>query len=1196
VKPAQNTKTLQTATHIFVAALRDPLPVKGSGLSRISPRALLVSVFATVLGALAFMSAPALASAPETPETLKPELETISETSATLRGVLSPKSPGELGSTYEFIYKASETKQCNGAGATPAGMALGAEAEAVLESVEGLTPQTEYAVCLVVHNQAHTAEAVGPAVTFITGPPETPEDEVSNVTGTNATLKSVLNPHHAGEPGRYRFVYGQGAGACNSLPIAVPVEEEPPFVAAGQQAEAVETTLTSLQPLTTYTFCIRTRNEAFNTVFGSPVTFTTTAAVPTVNKQSILSLTSTEALLAAEIGAGGEPTGYEVEYELGRRTPEQELPASGVSVQVRQRLTGLQPGTEYHFRFLAHNGLGSAEGVSVAFKTAAAASAGGGTGSCPNSTFSGFSVRVLDCRAAELVSPAGEVGEAYDPGGTGNPESTGHRGIEDPTTPRPFRAAAVGTTVVYLADPGLVGGDGSSAKGNGNEYFATRGPASGPDGWETSDITPPVGEFEQAGNERAYEAFSADLSVGTLFTQEPLRAGDPSPQGPSSCSVLYARTGGVAVNGYHALFTETQTPGSCGPITIPGGGPPPGQDRSLVFAGETTDHTQKLFQTPARLLAPAAEPKGFGGNLYDSVGGGLSLVNVLPNGEVEPDSTYGGPSGLKDNGSDFSDVIAADGSRAFWSSVEEGPGAAAVPVALYARENPTTPFASTVELDAAQPGATGASGKGQFWTASSGGGTVFFTDCNRLTEDSTAVASEGCQGPPIGRNDVVRTGNDLYVYEFAKPAGERLVDITVDHNPSDPLGADVQGVIGASEDGSYVYFIAGGALEAEPNGRGEAPSTRRCEQAAPGSPEQAEARGQLPAGVGCNLYVEHNDGGKWGRPRFIAALAALDGSLSAEKINAPESGAGEVAGDWLVNLGSRTAVVSPDGRHLVFESTQDLTGYDTSSIGLLDARQGGLEVFAYGSDTNRLACASCNPTEAPPTAAIQESGSAFTAYLPISSSDTFMHRWMNAQGTEVFFDTSQPLVAGDSNGTQDVYEWEAEGTPGCPTATSRYGGCVSLLSGGESSDFSFLVDADESGENVYFTHRGQLDGVGPQGEKAHLYDMRVGGGFPVTFVGCAPADCKGLPTAAAISAAPVSVTFGGVGNFTAAVPSKVVVRSLTTKQKLARALKACGKEKSKRRRATCEMQARKRYRTVRSKSRQRNTKKGRRQS
>ena len=54
----------------------------------------------------------------------------------------------------------------------------------------------------------------------------------------------------------------------------------------------------------------------------------------------------------------------------------------------------------------------------------------------------------------------------------------------------------------------------------------------------------------------------------------------------------------------------------------------------------------------------------------------------------------------------------------------------------------------------------------------------------------------------------VGTG-DLYEYDLEKPEGEALTDLTPTENPGE---ARVQGVLGASDDGNYLYFVASGAL------------------------------------------------------------------------------------------------------------------------------------------------------------------------------------------------------------------------------------------------------------------------------------------------------------------------------------------------------------------------------------------------
>jgi hypothetical protein len=80
-------------------------------------RGVIVSLFASALGVLAFASAPAFAAAPEKPEVTP--ATAVTSTSATLNGVVNPLAtpPDEAGS-YQFLYKAS-TVGCEGAGKAP---------------------------------------------------------------------------------------------------------------------------------------------------------------------------------------------------------------------------------------------------------------------------------------------------------------------------------------------------------------------------------------------------------------------------------------------------------------------------------------------------------------------------------------------------------------------------------------------------------------------------------------------------------------------------------------------------------------------------------------------------------------------------------------------------------------------------------------------------------------------------------------------------------------------------------------------------------------------------------------------------------------------------------------------------------------------------------------------------------------------
>ena len=165
-----------------------------------------------VAGSAALTAAPALA-APEAPEALPPT--EVKATTASFNGVLSPHAPGEAGSFYRYVYKASTTKECEGGSESAGGIAGGAEHEVLPgEPVTGLTAGTEYAVCLVAENLAKTERIPSPAISFTTAiPPEVPTGlEAKPIASTTATLNAVLNTLNPGEAGSYAFLYQQFDG------------------------------------------------------------------------------------------------------------------------------------------------------------------------------------------------------------------------------------------------------------------------------------------------------------------------------------------------------------------------------------------------------------------------------------------------------------------------------------------------------------------------------------------------------------------------------------------------------------------------------------------------------------------------------------------------------------------------------------------------------------------------------------------------------------------------------------------------------------------------------------------------------------------------------------------------------------------------------------------------------------------------
>jgi len=855
------------------------------------------------------------------------------------------------------------------------------------------------------------------------------------VSETGATLNATVNPEGAALTECY-FEYGpeapgySGRAACEEPSVAeIPVDfKEHP----------VHAQVSGLQQGVTYHFRLVVVNANGAEAGKDRTLFTSTK--PAIEQESVFSIGSVEASVSAQIDADGLPTGYRVEYgtsaAYGSSTPEVSIGAATSAASIRTRLSGLEPGTSYHFRFVASNGRGAVQGEDETFTTRASAGASAST--------------LPDHRTYELVSSSTDDQDMSTlVGGFGSQEEAA----------TPFRASGNGNAVAYAGYPPPEGGNGSEGKGQNNQYVATRGPS----GWAANDITPP-----DTGSSTEYEYFSSDLSVGVLKTNVSLPAA--SPAGPPEGFDLYSGFGGDL--GYHALFTAHQPSGS----TI------------AVSAGASADGSHLIYEAGGAIAEEArANLHAIGaGDIYDSVGGQVHQVNVLPDGQPQPtpDASLGSPRLGGEIWPDLSNAVSADGSRIFWTSVEVsesgGPGGFSFsPKALYVRENDTQPQSPvesgrcTVASDACT---VLISEGGVFSTASADGSKVFFTK-----------------------------GDDLFEYDLEN--GQ-----TTDLTP----GGEVQGIVGASRDGSYVYFVAQGALAG-----GATP--RLCQKSSSNSEEEEERReellGLLPAHHGCNLYVRHD-----GATVFIGVLLFADNNL------APVFNLGAAPrGDWRAALGERTAEVTPDGHGLAFTSTRRLTGYDNEGL---------REVFVYDALTGHISCGSCDPSGAPPTGRLESLSSKPGGYLPASYQDKFMEHFISDNGDRVFFDSERPLAPSDTNGREDVYEWERNGTGSCPASSpgGAQPGCIYLLSGGQSTDNSFLIDSDAEGDNVFFDSRGQL---APQAhnENVAVYDARVDGGFPAFTTECTGTGCQGVPPAPPVFATPSSVTFNGIGNFPAPVPA-----------------------------------------------------------
>ena len=613
-------------------------------------------------------------------------------------------------------------------------------------------------------------------------------------------------------------------------------------------------------------------------------------------------------------------------------------------------------------------------------------------------------------------------------------------------TEQPYEAAPDGDALAYMGMPSEEGGTGLEGGNAGDQYLARRRAGGG---WEAENVTPPS---EALATRPVYQGFSADLSHGFLTTNAgtPLVPGAPS----GHYRVPYVRD--FETGAYDALLSAlppNRGKEEFGAYETAKLGDSP-STREPAFAGSSADLSHVLYMANDALTANAVDGGEEDNNLYDFHNGALTLVNVLPDGSPEPSAVYGGPVmepfERRINGPDFRHVISEDGNRIFWTGQGANPN-------IYMREDDSR----TVQVDAS------VGGGGQYWAASADGAKVLFTK-----------------------------GGDLYEYNVES-------DRTTDLAP----GGEVQGMVGTSDDLSYVYVVANAVL-------------------APGG-----KHGACGSGGECGLYVLHA-----GEPaRFIATLSSqdnLDEFLTARA----------VVGDWQGGLGDEEAEVTPDGRQVLFGSVRSLTGYEN---------KGAEELFVYEFEGAKLRCISCNPSGEPPEGY-------FSAFLPVSHQNTYARRWMSDDGSRVFFNSFDPLVPQDTNGLNDVYEWERDGAGSCTNSQ----GCIYLLTGGTGGEGSFLIDASASGDDVFFTTRAQLVAE-DQNENIDVYDAHVGAIGPQAQPQCTGTGCQGLPSAPPVFSTPSSVTYNGVGNFAPKVAAKATKERAKKKPKKKKRKKGKKSKKAK---------------------------------
>jgi phosphodiesterase/alkaline phosphatase D-like protein len=298
----------------------------------------------------------------ETPET-KPA-SAIKHTTATLEGVLNPHSKATV--KYYFEYKAGPS--CTGGTRTAEAEATEAQAKAVSAPLTGLSPGTEYTVCLVAEDNKF-GPAYGSPVTFTTGAasavfsPTVTSESVSSITPFDATLEAkVLTENQATS---WSFEYATAATGETLEGTITPVGSGTLTGNLEEQTAGPVDIGGGLTPSTTYYYRAVATN-ASGTTDGKVESFMTSAAQPpAIESESSPGVGSTFAVVEAQIDPDYQETTCELEYatkesEIGKPAattvacPEP-LGSGGAARTASVLLIPLQPRTTYYYRVIAQN-------------------------------------------------------------------------------------------------------------------------------------------------------------------------------------------------------------------------------------------------------------------------------------------------------------------------------------------------------------------------------------------------------------------------------------------------------------------------------------------------------------------------------------------------------------------------------------------------------------------------------------------------------------------------------------------------------------------------------------------------------------------------------------------------------------------------------------------------------------------------
>jgi hypothetical protein len=205
--------------------------------------------------------------------------------------------------------------------------------------------------------------------TFIA--PSVSSEAASGITASAATLNGTINPEGVAGATTYHFEWGVDGSYGNPTPET--------DTGGGSADVPATATITGLTPGTTYHYRLDGTNGSGSSM-GADETFTSAAAAPAVDVQGptvASAITTTGATLNDVVNPNGADTTYRYEYgtdtSYGASTPDGDAGSTTGESPAVVPVTGLTPGTTYHARIVAENGVGApVDGADSTFTTAPA--------------------------------------------------------------------------------------------------------------------------------------------------------------------------------------------------------------------------------------------------------------------------------------------------------------------------------------------------------------------------------------------------------------------------------------------------------------------------------------------------------------------------------------------------------------------------------------------------------------------------------------------------------------------------------------------------------------------------------------------------------------------------------------------------------------------------------------------------------